>query len=57
MSDVTRTLPLVWFERPLLPVLAPTIEAACTVLGPATEQDGYAGVELAVARHRRRGDL
>ena len=48
MSDVRRTLPLVWFERPLLPVLAPTIETACTVLGPATEQDGYAGVELAV---------
>jgi D-3-phosphoglycerate dehydrogenase / 2-oxoglutarate reductase len=42
-------LPPVWFDRPVLPDLAGTIEAACTVLGPATPADPYAGVEPAVA--------
>ncbi len=43
------TLPRVWFERPVLPDLAATVAAECTVLGPATDDDPYAGVESAVA--------
>ncbi len=43
------TLPPVWFERPVLPELAPIIAAACTILGPATADDPYAGVATAVA--------
>lgn len=46
---MTPPLPPVWFERPLLPALAPAIEAACTVLGPGTEQDRFAGVGSALA--------
>jgi D-3-phosphoglycerate dehydrogenase / 2-oxoglutarate reductase len=42
-------LPRIWFDRPLLPALAPTITAACAVLGPATDSDPYAGVDTAVA--------
>jgi len=45
----TGELPRIWFDRPLLPELASTIDAACTVLGPATDEDPYAGVEPAVA--------
>lgn len=45
----TRELPLIWFDRPLLPELASMIDAACTVLGPATDEDPYAGVDTAVA--------
>lgn len=43
------TLPRVWFERPVLRDLAATVAAECTVLGPATDDDPYAGVESAVA--------
>ena len=46
---MTRPLPLVWFERPVLPALAPMIEARCRILGPGTDEDSYAGVEPAVA--------
>jgi phosphoglycerate dehydrogenase-like enzyme len=42
-------LPSVWFERPVLPELAATVAAACTILGPATEDDPHAGVATAVA--------
>jgi phosphoglycerate dehydrogenase-like enzyme len=42
-------LPLVWFERPVLPSLLPTVEAACTPVGPRTGADRYAGIERAVA--------
>ena len=42
-------LPPIWFDRPLLPALAPTVTAACAVLGPATDTDPYAGVDGAVA--------
>ncbi|MBA2300210.1 MAG: hypothetical protein H0W22_05490 [Chloroflexi bacterium] len=42
-------LPPVWFERPVLPELAVTVAAACTVLGPATDDDPYAGAATAVA--------
>lgn len=42
-------LPPVWFERPVLPDLAPAIAADCTILGPATADDPYAGVARAVA--------
>lgn len=43
------TLPPVWFERPVLPELATTVAAACTILGPATDDDPHAGVDAAVA--------
>lgn len=43
------TLPLVWFERPVLPEMLPTVAAKCTILGPATDEDPYAGVDTAVA--------
>jgi phosphoglycerate dehydrogenase-like enzyme len=39
----------VWFERPVLPELAATVAAACTILGPAAHDDPYAGVDTAVA--------
>ena len=42
-------LPPVWFERPVLPELAKTVAAACTILGPATDDDPSAGVATAVA--------
>ena len=45
----TASLPPVWFERPVLPELAVTVAAACTVLGPATDDDPYAGAATAVA--------
>jgi D-3-phosphoglycerate dehydrogenase / 2-oxoglutarate reductase len=41
-------LPLVWFERPVLPSLVPTVAAACTAIGPGNETDRYAGIERAV---------
>ncbi len=41
-------LPFVWFERPVLPGLTTAVEAACTVLGPGTDADRYAGIERAV---------
>ena len=44
-----RELPRVWFERAVLPALAAAVEARCTVLGPATADDPFAGVETAVA--------
>jgi phosphoglycerate dehydrogenase-like enzyme len=43
------TLPPVWFERPVLPELAPRVAARCTILGPATADDPYTGVGPAVA--------
>ena len=43
------TRPRIWFERPVLPAMAATVDAACEVLGPATEADPYAGVERGVA--------
>jgi phosphoglycerate dehydrogenase-like enzyme len=43
------TLPPVWFERPVLPELASTVAAACTILGPATDDDPYAGIATAIA--------
>jgi len=39
----------VWFERAVLPELAATVEAACEILGPATDDDPYAGLDTAVA--------
>jgi D-3-phosphoglycerate dehydrogenase / 2-oxoglutarate reductase len=42
-------LPPVWFERPVLPELARIVATACTILGPATDEDPYAGVATAVA--------
>lgn len=42
-------LPPVWFERPVLPGLEEAVEAVCTVLGPATDDDPYNGAATAVA--------
>jgi D-3-phosphoglycerate dehydrogenase / 2-oxoglutarate reductase len=39
----------VWFERPVLPSLVATVEAACTPIGPGEDADRYAGIEHAVA--------
>ena len=47
MTATTR--PPVWFERPVIPGLGATVAGACTVLGPATEDDPYSGVATAVA--------
>jgi D-3-phosphoglycerate dehydrogenase / 2-oxoglutarate reductase len=41
--------PPVWFERPVLPDLVEVIQASCTVLGPGTDADRFAGIETAVA--------
>ena len=41
-------LPPVWFERPVLPSLAASVESACSVLGPGTDDDRYAGIDRAV---------
>ena len=41
-------LPPVWFERPVLPSLAGSVEMSCTVLGPGTADDRYGGIEDAV---------
>jgi phosphoglycerate dehydrogenase-like enzyme len=49
VADVTAAvMPRVWFERPVLPGLAPSVEASCTVLGPGTADDQYAGIERAI---------
>ena len=42
-------LPLVWFERPVLPELVDLVEASCSPLGPGTDTDRFAGIETAVA--------
>ena len=42
-------LPLVWFERPVLAELVDRVRATCTVLGPGTDADRFAGIESAVA--------
>jgi phosphoglycerate dehydrogenase-like enzyme len=49
VTDVAADRPLIWFERPVLPALAPTVAASCTVLGPGTAEDPYAGIDEAVA--------
>ena len=41
-------LPAVWFERRVLPSLADDVATSCTVLGPGTDDDRYAGIEAAV---------
>jgi D-3-phosphoglycerate dehydrogenase len=41
--------PLIWFERPVLPALMSVVDASCTVLGPGTPDDRYAGINPAVA--------
>jgi phosphoglycerate dehydrogenase-like enzyme len=41
--------PPIWFERPILPEFAEEVAASCTVLGPSTANDPYAGVATAVA--------
>lgn len=49
MTTSSPALPLVWFERPVLPELIDRVEATCTVLGPGTDTDRFAGIETAVA--------
>jgi D-3-phosphoglycerate dehydrogenase len=46
---LTPALPLVWFERPVLPEVHSDVAAACRILGPATDDDPQAGIEGAVA--------
>jgi len=48
-TDVTTDRPLIWFERPVLPGLASVVDASCTVLGPGTPEDPYAGIDDAIA--------
>ena len=43
------TPPPVWFERPVLPELVESVAARCTILGPATVDDPFAGVGTTVA--------
>ncbi len=43
------TLPPVWFERPVLPEVAASVATRCTILGPATGDDPFAGLGTAVA--------
>jgi len=42
-------LPPIWFERTVLPEVVATVAARCTILGPATAADPYAGLDTAVA--------
>jgi phosphoglycerate dehydrogenase-like enzyme len=42
-----RALPPVWFERAIVAELADEVAAQVTVLGPATDDDPYAGLEAA----------
>ena len=44
----TGPLPRVWFERPVLPGLASSVEASCAILGPGSDDDRYAGIEEAL---------
>jgi phosphoglycerate dehydrogenase-like enzyme len=46
--DPATPRPAIWFERPVLPAFARSVEAACTMLGPGTAEDRYAGIERAV---------
>lgn len=46
---MARPLPPIWFERPILPEFAAEVAASCSVLGPATAEDPYAGLATAVA--------
>jgi D-3-phosphoglycerate dehydrogenase len=47
---VTSTIPPpVWFERPVLPGLVSSFESSCTILGPGSIEDRYAGIEGARA--------
>jgi phosphoglycerate dehydrogenase-like enzyme len=41
-------LPCIWFERPVLPELAAEVTAVCTMLGPGSGDDRYAGLETAL---------
>ena len=42
-------LPGIWFDRPVLPGLAAHVAARCRVLGPATDAEPYAGLDVASA--------
>lgn len=41
-------LPPVWFERPVLPGLLLPVQRTCSILGPGTIEDRYAGIEGAI---------
>jgi D-3-phosphoglycerate dehydrogenase / 2-oxoglutarate reductase len=49
VTEVAADRPPIWFERPVLPALAAVVDASCTVLGPGTPEDRYAGIEDALA--------
>jgi D-3-phosphoglycerate dehydrogenase / 2-oxoglutarate reductase len=42
-------LPPVWFERPVLAEVAASVATRCTILGPATADDPFAGLGTAIA--------
>ncbi len=46
---MTATTPPVWFERPVLAEVAANVAGRCTILGPATADDPFAGVGAAAA--------
>src|SRR6185369_9961165 len=48
LTMTSPALPSIWFERPVLPELVEVVEASCSVLGPGTDVDRYAGIETAV---------
>ena len=47
MSD--RSLPRLWFERPVIGTLQASVAERCTVLGPGTEDEPFNGVTTAQA--------
>jgi len=49
VTEVAADRPPIWFERPVLHALAAVVDASCTVLGPGTPEDRYAGIEDALA--------
>jgi D-3-phosphoglycerate dehydrogenase / 2-oxoglutarate reductase len=46
---VSPSLPPVWFERPVLLGLVSSFESSCTILGPGSIEDRYAGIDGAIA--------
>jgi phosphoglycerate dehydrogenase-like enzyme len=46
---VSPILPPFWFERPVLLGLVSSFESSCTILGPGSIEDRYAGIDGAIA--------
>jgi phosphoglycerate dehydrogenase-like enzyme len=49
MTEVVRTTSPVWFEREVPPLLLEEVLAVVSILGPATDDDAYAGLASAAA--------